>query len=266
VHRLRHYGNLLLFLRFAHRRFVILMLSMRILLTISILALAALLWASVSIVQHIRLSRRRRVAITLKQPKSRTLIRVRLPERKHQPVREMQPKHNSGVLGIAGMAAKPIERPAAPAPRPPYAFPTPVSFAYASPQPVMPVTQASVRTPVVSMIAAAEPVTRVVPVIAPLPEPVSPAEPANLTELAAVVTEAEPVPVSEIPQRMQPQSVPAAAAEVADPHARRPVRSVVPQPVAPVFGTPLRRPDWAYFNKDMGDLSDPLPGRLRRAR
>lgn len=56
------------------------------------------------------------------------------------------------------------------------------------------------------------------------------------------------------------------AANEPDTQLRRPVRSVHPaHPAVPFI--PTRRPDWVYFNKDMGDLSDPVPSRIRdRAR
>ena len=43
------------------------------------------------------------------------------------------------------------------------------------------------------------------------------------------------------------------------PPPRRPFRAVPPKhPLASLI-PPIHRPDWAYFNKDMGDLSDPAP-------
>jgi hypothetical protein len=74
----------------------------------------------------------------------------------------------------------------------------------------------------------------------------------------------------DLPPRKQPQPAESAAAKTpevpavqSDPFLRRPVRSVHPPHPAPPFALPLRRPDWVYFNKDMGDLSDPTPSRIR---
>ncbi len=72
------------------------------------------------------------------------------------------------------------------------------------------------------------------------------------------------------PPRKRPQTAesatanaPEALAVPPDPFLRRPVRSVHPPHATPPFALPLRRPDWVYFNKDMGDLSDPTPSRIR---
>ena len=94
----------------------------------------------------------------------------------------------------------------------------------------------------------------------PVPSPESPAT--AFTKLASSSPDQPP--------RKQPQpaesiaaKVPEAPAVPSDTFLRRPVRSVHPPHSAAPFVLPLRRPDWVYFNKDMGDLSDPTPSRIR---
>ena len=323
---------------------------MRILLTISIFALAALLWAAVSIIQHIRHSRRRRI------------LRVR------------QATPVASVLGLSGLSLPPLARPhsatsavdpdfaafsfAALAPRPTpaplyrspaaqinfvdRAAPPPPSPAPARlqppvemPLPVLPppsnlhpstvnMTGLNSSPQVVAQTAPQSPVQRLVAIldaahaidVAPASAPqfqhvqqVHDAPPSSevFTELvpaspmeAPVAEPATPVaslPLQPAPPLLNPailnspllasdrrpptralplhtdpldQITQATAsldpANQPDTQLRRPVRSVHPaHPAAPFI--PTRRPDWAYFNKDMGDLSDPVPSRIRdRAR
>jgi hypothetical protein len=97
-----------------------------------------------------------------------------------------------------------------------------------------------------------------------LPQPLPYAEPhpTAFTKLASSSLDQPP--------RKQPQTAESTTAKASEPPAvapdpflRRPLRSVHPPHATPPFALPLRRPDWVYFNKDMGDLSDPTPSRIR---
>jgi hypothetical protein len=245
---------------------------MPIFITISILALLAALWATISIVQHVRRSHRRRRFFreSLQTPETDLPLEAFLP-----PVPQVAAPPPTPALNIA------------PAPLPPA---TKLDTA-----PTLPAGSSSVRRAIsanptsagpLGLIAAARQISRDMPqpdrrssgvrkvaVTEALQLPTeaiaiqanSLAEQQPSTPLPAIVEQQAPaIEAFEPPARKSPQPAmpPIVAVELpkpaADPLLRRPVRSV-----PPAFALPSRRPDWAYFNKDMGDLSDPTPSRIR---
>jgi len=250
---------------------------MRILVAISILVLLALLWATVSIVRHIRKSRRRNRFLRENTPQLEAAPAV------FTPVSSKSPEPTFAELAAKALAAS--SPAASPASTPP---PAGVSSAR---------RMAVSQTPsagALGLIAQARKLSH------EMPQPQI--RPSGIHKAAAATPEPQPVlTIVEVPQLpatappievftrrpleipvIPPQSVPAQvvtqplAASVADasetpsaprtpafasiPFFRRPVRSAHP---APAFTLPAHRPDWVYFNKDMGDLSDPTPSRIR---
>jgi len=251
---------------------------MRILVAISILVLLALLWTTVSIVRHIRKSRRRSRFLRENTPQLEAAPAVSTP------VSSTSPEPTFAELAAKALAAS-------------TAIPS-RAVVESSPAGVSSVRRMAVsQTPsagALGLIAQARKLSH------EMPQPQI--RPSGIHKAAAATPEPQPVlTIVEVPQLpatappievftrrpleipvIPPQSVPAQvvtqplAASVADasetplaprtpafasiPFFRRPVRSAHP---TPAFTLPAHRPDWVYFNKDMGDLSDPTPSRIR---
>ncbi len=210
---------------------------MRILVAISVLVLVVLLWATVSIVQHIRKSRRRSRFLREKPQQIDATPAPLAPE--PTSVRAVvEPSSPAGVSSARRATAS--QSPSASALG---LIAAARKLSHDMPQPqIRPsgIRQAATTTP------EPQPVLRIVevpPVEIPviLPQPV----------LAEVVTQ---------PLALVAAESPVFPAISAIPFLSRPVRSAQP---APAFTLPAHRPDWIYFNKDMGDLSDPTPSRIR---
>jgi hypothetical protein len=208
---------------------------MRILVAISVLVLVVLLWAAVSIVQHIRKSRRRSRFLREK-PQQIDVIPVP-PAFEPIPVRTLvEPSSPAGVSSARRTVVS--QTPSASA----------LGLIAAARKLSHDMPQPQIRPSGIRQAAAPEPqpVLRIVEV-PPVEIPVILSQPV----LAEVVT--QPL----VPIAAESPVFPAISAI---PFLSRPVRSAQP---APVFTLPAHRPDWVYFNKDMGDLSDPTPSRIR---
>jgi len=224
---------------------------MRILLGISMLVLVAILWTGISILRHIRLTRRRNKFLRDQQnseqvramPPLRSLADVApLPARFAAPlvVPRQSAEELADVAFTESIAARghnfdslPIAAPAfVEVPRTAAAEPAPVAQVQL---PRVPLRQPDLA-PLRIMEVAPETALR----------DIFPSAPAFPT-LAAAEAEAPPPPIEAPP--------PPALRNM-----RRPVRSVHSQAEG---ARPANRPDWIYFNKDMGDLSDPAPSRIR---
>jgi len=270
---------------------------MRILLAISVLALAALLWATISIVRHIRKSRTR--SRFLRQMQSQIErhdpLPIQVPAAPPVPLQHRTP--TAAELSFAELAMKSFApEPVVPAPAPLRNTPgqAPISSAGRA---VSPQTSSAGA---LGLIAAARKISQDIPQprMRPsgirkafggaTPSPAASLHPARIEALPAQPSFAAPItprpelfPIAEPAKaappfsidspEWQPRKLPRPAEPVAanaplarpDPFLRRPVRSAPSPHPAPPFALPLRRPDWVYFNKDMGDLSDPLPSRMR---
>ncbi len=186
---------------------------MRILLSISILAFVALLWATVSIAHHISSDRRRRRSLRTRQASeplaliSSAVAELRITE----------------VFSPAPILSTDLQRPA-PASQPARQPATPAFPAFSLPK----------LTPALSVSDPQLPSAALLSGLLAQPHALHPA-------LA--------------------ESRPASPASMS-PLLRRPVQSA-PRPAETAANHPSRRTDWAYFNKDMGDLSDPVPSRIR---
>jgi len=280
--------------------------TMRILLAISILVLAALLWATISIGRHIRKSRQR--ARFLREKQLRMELPVTLPIEEPAvpavPVQHIAPTaadFSFAELAMKSLALTPLAAaPALPPPTPlrPTPEQAPISAAGRT------VAPQTTSAGALGLIAAARKMSQDMPqpqmrpsgirkafveAAATLPVLTSPPPPSALVEalpqqpsFEAPVTPrpeffpplqpAEVAPFLSIdspewPPRKLSQPIEPIAAKTPtnqpDPLLPRPVRSVPSSHPSTPFVLPLRRPDWAYFNKDMGDLSDPLPSRMR---
>jgi hypothetical protein len=182
---------------------------MRILIVVSALALAAVLWATSSIGRHIYKTRRR----------SR-FLRKRRPQSWADPV-------SAPLIPLRQMSPMAVEVPSD-----------------LSPEVFSVLPEFEELLPALTVVEAAE-------------------QPATtFSKLAVDTFDNQP---RKQPYSVEPQPTEALGAPVFHPDTflRRPVRSVYPQAPATPFALPIRRPDWAYFNKDMGDLSDPSPSRVR---
>jgi len=293
--------------------FAILTLAMRILLAMLMLALIAVLWATVAIGRHIYKSRRRAQILRERRPQSwadSIPTPLALPPAGHS-------GPAAAELSFAEVSMKSFSPQQTVIPA---NFEIPVKTTPASSQPSVPapapipsagraVAPQSNAAGTLGLIAAARKLSQEMPLpqmrrsgsrpafdpptlarqtpsepLQPLPIP-SPEIFAQLPEIGSLVPTQQPVPSAEssataftklasgsidLPPRKQPQPAesiatpsPESSTVQSDPFLRRPVRSVHPPQAAPSFVLPLRRPDWAYFNKDMGDLSDPAPSRIR---
>jgi len=110
-----------------------------------------------------------------------------------------------------------------------------------------------------------QPVLELQPVVElkPIAEPQPAIEPQPALRIVEIPQAPQALPATPDPLPLQADLIPVAAKTpgfAGIPFLRRPVRSAQP---APAFTLPAHRPDWIYFNKDMGDLSDPSPSRIR---
>jgi len=243
---------------------------MRILVAISILVLLALLWATVSIVQHIRKSRRRN-----------RFLRENTPPLEVAPALSPSPEPTFAELAAKALAASAASSPIRIAAE---SSPAGVSSARRMAVPQTPSTGA------LGLIAQARKLSQDMPqpqihpsgihktiAATPKPQPVLtivevpqlPAAPPPIEILPEIpVISSQPVPVQVVTQPLaasvadvlETSPAPRTPAFASIPFFRRPVRPAHP---APAFTLPAHRPDWVYFNKDMGDLSDPTPSRIR---
>jgi hypothetical protein len=284
---------------------------MRILLGISLLVLVATLWTMISIVRHIRITRRRNLFLREQQEEQQLQITPPLRSVAH-------------VTPLPARFAAPVF-PAAPR-VPSAAELSYTELATATAHATMPESATHASLPVSSGIMASTPVANAIEMQSPQTNTIKPtAAPAGIASSRHAVAASEKVsttnplgliaaahkfshdlpmpqmrssetikiveaPAEEhvlrilefVPDSVNSDVFPAApafpslghaqqpnrvlrqmpmATTTSDPHVRRPVRSV--QSPAAAFTLPKHRPDWAYFNKDMGDLSDPLPRRVR---
>jgi hypothetical protein len=291
---------------------------MRVLVAISILAFAALLWASIAIYRHIRRTQRRRrraleaslnnfvlpqpiaaiappVArpvvpeITFSDPEAplpevaftdpRAPIRPPAAPAFQPYVRQAEPRPQSAPVLITLVDANPHQVSSAdefvdtlpPPPSTPTATTQPVHAAAVPAPPAPPIP----RDPSLSPIPAwphfgFTPAPRPQPAVKPLPEDDF-HEPAR-----SPMPSPEPIPYAAPPLSESSATVAAARGpiQIQPPApAIRPLypsshptlaESTPPPPPPPRQGQqPMRRADWSYFNKDMGDLSDPPPAGSR---
>jgi len=286
---------------------------MRVLVAISILAFAALLWASIAIFRHIQRTRRRRrraleaarnslipvvpVAIVAPPPPPPIVPEITFTDPEapppeitytdpEPPVRELTPPAVQPYLRQA--EARQVEvRPTDPRTQPEPAataeefldtLPPPSSpalressfspipawphFGFTPSRPAQPL-RSTITTPAEPEQALAaeqaledQQISGRIPT--PPPEPIPYAAP-PLTESSSSVT-----PAARGPIQIQP---PAPAVKPLYPSAHPTLAESTPLPPPPLSprsaDQPLRRADWAYFNKDMGDLSDPAPAGSR---
>jgi len=188
---------------------------MRILLSISILAFVALLWATVSIAHHISSDRRRRRSLRSKESANLPQISQSLT---HTPI-AISELSITEVFSSAPILSthlqrpvfesKPVRQPSAPA------FPA-FSLPKLKPTP----SASALQMPSAALLSG----------LLAQPQPLRPT-------------------LVESPASMNPLL-------------RRPVQSAL-LPAETTAALPSRRTDWAYFNKDMGDLSDPAPAGSR---
>lgn len=238
---------------------------MRILFAISILAFLALLWATIAIVQHVRRARRR---------KRRFLESAPTPLRSASSglgLASLPPTRAVPELSFTDLAAPPPPRP------------EPVSVADELPVE----TEAATSEPELTLQTEEHLESKAQPETSPEPEPlqIDPEPEPEITAKAEEQLEAEAEPTSEPeaspesetspettteattePQSTaQPEPIPETtpepfqAAIPEPPPLKRPIRIGPPKHLLAQLVQPIHRPDWAYFNKDMGDLSDPEP-------
>jgi hypothetical protein len=252
---------------------------MRILLGISILVLVAILWTTFSIVRHVRVTRRRNRFLREQLISEQTL--------------DLPPMLSAG--NIAPLPAR-FAAPILPVaqhdiPEPVQAIPAPVITPRSSTHATTFAGISSTRRPSItpqnpspsplSLIAAARKLSRDLPhpplahpQADPAPKLATEEQPLRILEFVPDPATAEIYPSAPAfpslaaanPDGKLRQLRPAIPAQPADNandiQVRRPVRSVHLQSAVNA-NRPSHRPDWMYFNKDMGDLSDPLPGRIR---
>jgi len=188
---------------------------MRILLSISILAFVALLWATVSIVHHISSDRRRRRSLRNKESANLPQIPQSLT---HTP------------LAVSELSITEVFSPA-------------------------PILSTHLQRPVFESKPARQPSASAFPAFS-LPK-LTPTPSASALQMPSAALLSG---LLAQPQALRPSLVESPASMI--PLLRRPVQSV-PPPAETAAALPSRRTDWAYFNKDMGDLSDPAPSRIR---
>jgi len=266
---------------------------MRILVAISVFVLVVLLWATVSIVRHIRSSQRRSRFLRKTAPQFEAAPEPHPSKPVSQPVSE--PTFADLAARALAASAIPIStQNTPPLTRTPAESSSPAGVSSARravasqnssagalgliaqarklsqdmPQPqIRPsgtrkaVEAAPEPQPVLELqpLAALQPVAELKPAVVPQPA----LEPQPVLRIVEIpqVPQATPVAAEPLPEPLEPLPVAAKTSAFAGiPFLRRPVRSVQP---APAFTLPAHRPDWVYFNKDMGDLSDPSPSRIR---
>lgn len=294
---------------------------MRVLVAISILAFAALLWASIAIFRHIQRTRRRRrraleaarnnlylypavpVAIVVPPPPPPVVPEITftdpeapLPEITYTdpepPVRELTPPAVQPYLRQAEprqVEVRPTDSRPQPEPEataeefldtlPPPTPPAPRDSSF-SPIPAWPhfgFTPSRPAQPLRSPITIpAEPELALAAVQALEDQQVSgrmPTSPPEPIPYAAPVESSASATPARLPMLIHPPP-PAVKPVYPSPYplqqgsqqpqaAEEPLPS--PQPPVPLRPAhqPISRADWAYFNKDMGDLSDPAPAGSR---
>jgi len=269
---------------------------MRILFVISILAFIALLWATVAIVQHVRRQRRRQrrflesngtlavqstaAPLGITGLPSKTSIPLLTftdpaapppplpPPPVPGPVAEVQQEPEASVadelpVETEGATSEPEviqladESPTTAASPEPEIAPVAEVQPAVEPEPESEITLAIEEHLEAESYTAPETIPEVQPHHEPdfTPEPEITAaaeeqlesEPASEPDTLSV--EPEPAPEPEATQSTIPEPPPLV----------RPIRSGPPKHPLAQLVQPLPRPDWAYFNKDMGDLSDPEP-------
>ena len=198
---------------------------------ISLFALLALLWASFAIAQHIRRARRRRRRF----------------------LESTAPLPTAPELSFADPAA-PIQQHSAPPP-------APAAFPFAQPREYAASSITAAPEPEVTL-AAEENLEEPQPapyIPEPLSRPISSAPEPEITVAAEDnLEQTEPEPIAQpAPEPVYDEAAKFPGFSYTKPRSLRPA---TPQkhPLASLV-PPLERPDWAYFNKDMGDLSDPEP-------
>jgi hypothetical protein len=215
---------------------------MHILLAISVLAFAALLWATIAIANHIRRARRRRRRFM----ESTAQLAAQSPA---SPLNLSQviPKRSVPELSFTDLAAPP----------PPIPEPEVTAAALADELPTD--TEAATSEPELTVAAEEQLETEVHPNPHFEPEPKAPIEafvPEPEITLAAEeqledeATPPEPEHVSMRASEFEPLQPPPLTKPIRTGPPKHPLASLIP---------PIERPDWAFFNKDMGDLSDPEP-------
>jgi len=266
---------------------------MRILFAISILAFIALLWASIAIVQHVRRQRRRRRRFL-----DSTATLVSQSSTAPLGIAHLSPAQSIPELSFTDLAAPPPPPPPPPQETEAALadeLPTETEAATSEPEatPALEVDVAPEPIAEAGTVSAAE----VQPTVEPEPEPQRELEPEvslateehleaeaapeletqpeieqhyepdftpepEITEIAEeqLETEAAPEPniIASEPEAA-PEQEPVQAAIPEPPPLVRPIRTGPPKHPLAQLVQPLHRPDWAYFNKDMGDLSDPEP-------
>jgi hypothetical protein len=238
---------------------------MRILLVTSALVLVAMLWATLSIIRHVRVAQRKsRVA----QRKGRgvptfeddmpeaisvatgeTTRIALLPHLPPLPARFAAPAYASSENALSAHAEPAVRQQA------PVLLPAAVLHAF---------------TDSASQRAAAKASSVAPPVVRPLqaaPAAVKETQSLRIFEFVPgpeLSTMAPAAPASSTAQAQASRRIPSPPpTPVIDPQQRRPVRSASPSDNNNAQELPSHRQDWIYFNKDMGDLSDPTPSRIR---
>jgi hypothetical protein len=203
---------------------------MRILLGISALVLVAILWAMISIFRHVRLTRHRN-----------RFLREQEGERKLQS--HLTSRDTAARMPLPARFAAPVG--------------LPLLQAVASPVPT-PAQRVAAPTPP----APTPPAPQTLRILEFVPDPAFIPDPTTVEVFPAAP--AFPSLYAK-PLQAPPRRIMAAASADANPtpHLRRPVRSAPPPPRPAAVSAASGRPDWDYFNKDMGDLSDPTPSRIR---
>ena len=207
---------------------------MRTLFVMSTVALVALLWAAFSIARHVRGARRRRKRVTLDDPNPAASLRSSL--------RDLSTE----------------------APRPPSLYATQPTI-----EAPAPTQQAREQVDAVEALDAAGPPAESafaavqVQAVQIEVEPPPPGPSAIVTAEERLVTPAALLPTPELRRHDdQPATRPVArtteeGAGASYPGFPAPSRPSAVHPQSRFARRSTDRPDWAYFNKDMGDLSDP---------
>ena len=244
---------------------------MPILFAISVLALVALLWAAISAAQHIRRARRRRQrslgAETVASFSGRIGLQVpAATATKAVSFEEVTPYREAVISRPATptpSVSVEVPRSVALAPRVPMVMPEPPYVPAPAYVPKLTFAQVS---PFLSVgeTHLAKPMAE-----APLPPPVQPAHSrrfgSGLFSSARIQSDEDEAGLVEPPvPQMQP---PPAAIDLQTPAAindtpvpKKPSTALRPSAsrLSLVASSgKMERPDWAYFNKDMGDLTDP---------
>jgi hypothetical protein len=244
---------------------------MRILLGISALVLVAILWCMVAIMQHVRLARRRaRLLREQRELGARSASLWASPS-----VEQVAPLPTR--FATADACDKPTPQPQ-PQEKPLHAAPPPASLTQATQAQTPPLTRALPPLPnrevprqrpaAIPVVAAASHAPlRILEFVpnASSSESNAPSQSfADVFPAAPMFPDLQPTTHKRATRVMAVAAPPVVAMPPtadADPGQRRPVRSAPPPTSSEV--RPANRPDWIYFNKDMGDLSDPAPSRVR---